>query len=203
MIKVDYFMSHGSPWTFLGHNRLNKIVKKFNVQLNMYPVNYGEIFPISGGLPVSKRPLQRQKIRLQELRRWAEFLNINLNPEPKFFPSKSLLPSLLIIAAKIKKTNKDFELASSIMNALWVKELNVDEENTLKNIMDNLELDSEDLLSFAKSQECESMFKEYTNIAIEKNVFGAPTFIIDDQIYWGQDRLDFIERHLLKLIKSQ
>ena len=203
MIKVDYFMSHGSPWTFLGHNRLNKIVKKFNVQLNMYPVNYGEIFPISGGLPVSKRPLQRQKIRLQELKRWAEFLNIDLIPEPKFFPSKSLLPSLLIIAAKIKKTNKDFELASSIMNALWVKELNVDEENTLKNIMDNLELDSEDLLSFAKSQECESMFKEYTNIAIEKNVFGAPTFIIDDQIYWGQDRLDFIERHLLKLIKSQ
>ena len=203
MIKVDYFMSHGSPWTFLGHNRLNKIVKKFNVQLNMYPVNYGEIFPISGGLPVSKRPLQRQKIRLQELKRWAEFLNIDLIPEPKFFPSKSLLPSLLILAAKIKKTNKDFELASSIMNALWVKELNIDEENTLKNIMDNLELDSEDLLSFAKSQECESIFKEYTNIAIEKNVFGAPTFIIDDQIYWGQDRLDFIERHLLKLIKSQ
>jgi len=203
MIKVDYFMSHGSPWTFLGHNRLNKIVKKFNVQLNMYPVNYGEIFPISGGLPVSKRPLQRQKIRLQELKRWAEFLNIDLIPEPKFFPSKSLLPSLLIIAAKIKKTNKDFELASSIMNALWVKELNIDEENSLKNIMDNLELDSEDLLSFAKSQECESIFKEYTKIAIEKNVFGAPTFIIDDQIYWGQDRLDFIERHLLKLIKSQ
>ena len=203
MIKVDYFMSHGSPWTFLGHNRLNKIVKKFNVQLNMYPVNYGEIFPISGGLPVSKRPLQRQKIRLQELKRWAEFLNIDLIPEPKFFPSKSLLPSLLIIAAKIKKTNKDFELASSIMNALWVKELNIDEENTLKNIMDNLELDSEDLLSFAKSQQCESIFKEYTKIAIKKNVFGAPTFIIDDQIYWGQDRLDFIERHLLKLIKSQ
>ena len=203
MIKVDYFMSHGSPWTFLGHNRLNKIVKKFNVQLNMYPVNYGEIFPISGGLPVSKRPLQRQKIRLQELKRWAEFLNIDLIPEPKFFPSKSLLPSLLIIAAKIKKTNKDFELASSIMNALWVKELNIDEENTLKNIMANLELDSEDLLSFATSQECESIFKEYTKIAIEKNVFGAPTFIIDDQIYWGQDRLDFIERHLLKLIKSQ
>ena len=202
MIKVDYFMSHGSPWTFLGHNRLNKIVKKFNVQLNMYPVNYGEIFPISGGLPVSKRPLQRQKIRLQELKRWAEFLNIDLIPEPKFFPSKSLLPSLLIIAAKIMKTNKDFELASNIMNALWVEELHVDDENTLKNIMNKLELDSEVLLSFAKSQECENIFKEYTKIAIEKNVFGAPTYIIEDQVYWGQDRLDFIERHLLKLTKS-
>ena len=202
MIEIDYFMSHGSPWTFLGHNRVNNIVKEFNVQLNMYPVNYGEIFPISGGLPVSKRPLQRQKIRLQELKRWAEFLNIDLIPEPKYFPSKSLLPSLLIIAAKKMKTNKDFELASNIMNALWVEELHVDDENTLKNIMDKLELDSEVLLSFAKSQECENIFKEYTKIAIEKNVFGAPTYIIEDQVYWGQDRLDFIERHLLKLTKS-
>ena len=202
MIKVDYFMSHGSPWTFLGHNRINNIVKQFNVQLNMYPVNYGEIFPVSGGLPVFKRPLQRQKIRLQELKRWAEFLKINLIPEPKYFPSKSLLPSLLIIAAKKMKTNKDFELASNIMNALWVEELHVDDENTLKNIMNKLELDSEVLLSFAKSQECENIFKEYTKIAIEKNVFGAPTYIIEDQVYWGQDRLDFIERHLLKLTKS-
>ena len=202
MIKVDYFMSHGSPWTFLGHNRINNIVKQFNVQLNMYPVNYGEIFPVSGGLPVFKRPLQRQKIRLQELKRWAEFLKINLIPEPKYFPSKSLFPSLLIIAAKKMKTNKDFELASNIMNALWVEELHVDDENTLKNIMDKLELDSEVLLSFAKSQECENIFKEYTKIAIEKNVFGAPTYIIEDQVYWGQDRLDFIERHLLKLTKS-
>ena len=202
MIEIDYFMSHGSPWTFLGHNRVNNIVKEFNVQLNMYPVNYGEIFPVSGGLPVFKRPLQRQKIRLQELKRWAEFLKINLIPEPKYFPSKSLLPSLLIIAAKKMKTNKDFELASNIMNALWVEELPVDDENTLKNIMDKLELDSEVLLSFAKSQECENIFKEYTKIAIEKNVFGAPTYIIEDQVYWGQDRLDFIERHLLKLTKS-
>mgnify|MGYP006255040017 FL=1 len=46
MISIDYFMSHGSPWTFLGHGRLGELIKKFNVNLNMYPVNYGEIFPI-------------------------------------------------------------------------------------------------------------------------------------------------------------
>ena len=130
MIEINYFMSHGSPWTFLGHNRLGKIIKKFNVKLNMYPVNYGEIFPISGGLPVSKRPPQRQKLRLQELKRWGEFLRVNLIPQPKFFPSKSLLPSLIIIAAKIKKTNKDFDLAQNIMNALWVQDLDIDDENS-------------------------------------------------------------------------
>ena len=166
-------------------------------------MNYGEIFPVSGRLPVFKRPLQRQKIRLQELKRWGDYLNIKIVPEPKFFPSRSLLPSLLIIAAKMRKTNKDFQLAGDIMHALWVEELNVDDENVLKNITDKLALDTEDLLALAKSQECENIFKEYTKIAIDKYVFGAPTYILEDQIYWGQDRLEFIERHILKLNNSQ
>ena len=202
MIQVDYFMSHGSPWTFLGHKRLGEIIKKYKVKLNMLPVNYGEIFPISGGLPVSKRPVQRQKIRLQELKRWSKFLDINLIPQPTSFPSKSMLPSLLIIASQMMKTNKDFEIAHNIMNALWVEDLDIDDENILLSILQKLDLSSEELLSFAKSDECTSVMQKYTKLAIDKNVFGAPTFIIDDQIYWGQDRLDFVERHLSNLIKT-
>ena len=201
MIQVDYFMSHGSPWTFLGHKRLGEIIRKYKVQLNMYPVNYGEIFPISGGLPVSKRPVQRQKIRLQELKRWSTFLNINLIPEPTSFPSKSMLPSLLIIASQIMKTNKDFDLAYNIMSALWIDDLDIDDENVLSSILKKMDLSSEEVLSFAKSEECKSVMQKHNKFAIDKNVFGAPTFIIDDQIYWGQDRLDFVERHLSNLIK--
>ena len=193
-------MSHGSPWTFLGHDRLGKIIKKFNVKLNMYPVNYGEIFPISGGLPVSKRPPQRQKLRLQELKRWGEFLRVNLITQPTFFPSKSMLPSLIIIAAKIKKTNKDFDLAQNIMNALWVQDLDIDDENILSKILQQTDLSSKEILSCAKSDACKKLFEEYTNLAIKENVFGAPTYILDDQVYWGQDRLEFVARHLSNLI---
>ena len=202
MIQVEYFMSHGSPWTFLGHKRLGEIIKKYKVQLNMFPVNYGEIFPISGGLPVSKRPVQRQKIRLQELKRWSKFLDINLIPQPTSFPSKSMLPSLLIIASQIMKTNKDFELAHNIMNALWVEDLDIDDENVLLSILNKMDFSSEEILSLAKSEECSNTMQIFTKIAIEKNVFGAPTFIIDDQIYWGQDRLNFVDRHLESLIKA-
>ena len=202
MIQVEYFMSHGSPWTFLGHKRLGEIIKKYKVKLNMFPVNYGEIFPISGGLPVSKRPIQRQKIRLQELKRWSKFLDINLIPQPTSFPSKSMLPSLLIIASQIMKTNKDFELAHNIMNALWVEDLDIDDENVLLSILNKMDFSSEEILSLAKSEECSNTMQIFTKIAIEKNVFGAPTFIIDDQIYWGQDRLNFVDRHLESLIKA-
>jgi len=202
MIQLDYFMSHGSPWTFLGHKRLGEIIKKYKVKLNMRPVNYGEIFPISGGLPVSKRPIQRQKIRLQELKRWSKFLDINLIPQPTSFPSKSMLPSLLIIASQMMKTNKDFELAHNIMNALWVEDLDIDDENVLLSILNKMDLSSKEILSLANSEECSNTMQRFTKIAIEKNVFGAPTFIIDDQIYWGQDRLNFVERHLESLIEA-
>ena len=200
MITVDYFMSHGSPWSFLGHNQFIQIAKNYNVQVNMYPVNYGEIFPISGGLPVSKRPPQRQNIRLQELQRWSKFLKINLNAEPTYFPSKSMLPSLIIIASQIKKTNKDFEIANKIMNALWVEDLDIDDEYVLKSILEKMGLNLEDILLCANGEECLNNMQEYTKLAIQKGVFGAPTYIIDDQIYWGQDRLDFVEMHLASLI---
>ena len=200
MTTVDYFMSHGSPWSFLGHNQFIQIAKNYNVKVNMYPVNYGEIFPISGGLPVSKRPPQRQNIRLQELQRWSKFLKINLNAEPTYFPSKSMLPSLIIIASQIKKTNKDFEIANKIMNALWVEDLDIDDEYVLKSILEKMGLNSEDILLCANGEECLNNMQEYTKLAIQKGVFGAPTYIIDDQIYWGQDRLDFVEMHLASLI---
>ena len=203
MIKIDYYMSHGSPWTFLGHKRLLGMVKNFDVKLNIYPVNYGDIFPISGGLPVSKRPPQRQKIRLQELQRWSEYLKIKLIPQPKFFPSKSLLPSLVIVASKIKNTKKEFIVANDIMNALWVEELDIDNEKTLFDIITKTGLDADEILSFAKTSDCTRTFKNYTTKAIKNDVFGAPTFIVEDQVYWGQDRLDFVERHLNELSKSE
>ena len=201
MVTIEYFMSPGSPWSFMGHQRFIEIVNKFNVNVNMYPVNYGEIFPLSGGVPVSKRPIQRQKIRLQELKRWGDFLKINLNLEPKYFPSKSLLPSLIIIASKRKNINQAFNLANNIMNALWVENLNIDDEETLVNILKKMDLDANEILNYAKSKECEEEMKSGTKFAIEKNVFGAPTYIVNDQIYWGQDRLDFVERHLSSLLK--
>ena len=203
MIKIDYYMSHGSPWTFLGHNRLGAIVKKYDAKLNILPVNYGDIFPVSGGLPVTKRPPQRQKIRLQELERWSKFLKIKLIPQPKFFPSKSQLPSLVIIASKLKDTKKDFILANFIMNALWVEELDVDDKKILSALISKTGLEPDEIISFAEGAECKEIFDLYTKHAIKNDVFGAPTFIIEDQIYWGQDRLDFVERHLKELTKIQ
>lgn len=189
-------MSHGSPWTFLGHKKVNEISKKNNCELDIMPVNYGEIFPVSGGLPVHKRPLQRQKYRLQELKRWSEFLKIKLNPEPKHFPSRSLLPSKVIISVKILNFENVNDIAYAIMEGLWIKELNIDDPKNLKKILTRFIKTADEVIDFSESKQVEKEMNEYTKEAIELAVFGAPTYILDDQIYWGQDRLDFLERYI-------
>ena len=189
-------MSHGSPWTFLGHKKVNEISKQNNCELDIMPVNYGEIFPVSGGLPVHKRPLQRQKYRLQELKRWSEFLKIKLNPEPKHFPSRSLLPSKVIISVKILNFENVNDIAYAIMEGLWIKELNIDDPKNLKKILTRFIKTADEVIDFSESKQVEKEMNEYTKEAIDLAVFGAPTYILDDQIYWGQDRLDFLERYI-------
>ena len=189
-------MSHGSPWTFLGHKKVNEISKQNNCELDIMPVNYGEIFPVSGGLPVHKRPLQRQKYRLQELKRWSEFLKIKLNPEPKHFPSRSLLPSKVIISVKILNFENVNDIAYAIMEGLWIKEMNIDDPKNLKKILTRFIKTADEVIDFSESNQVEKEMNEYTKEAIDLAVFGAPTYILDDQIYWGQDRLDFLERYI-------
>ncbi len=196
MKKIEYFMSHGSPWTFLGHKRINKIALENNYELIIMPVNYGEVFPATGGLPVNKRSIQRQKYRLQELARWSEFLKVKLNTEPKFFPSRSLLPSLAIISAKLLKYENVMDIAYRIMEALWVKELDIDDEKTLKSVISKLTPSAEELIDFSKQDVVNDEIKKNTEKALKSSVFGAPTYIIDDEVFWGQDRLDFVERYI-------
>ena len=194
--KIEYYMSHGSPWTFLGHKRINKIALENNYELIIMPVNYGEVFPATGGLPVNKRSVQRQKYRLQELARWSEFLKVKLNTEPKFFPSRSLLPSLAIISAKLLKYENVMDIAYRIMEALWVKELDIDDEKTLKSVISKLTPSAEELIDFSKQDVVSNEIKKNTEKALKSSVFGAPTYIIDDEVFWGQDRLDFVERYI-------
>ena len=196
MKKIEYYMSHGSPWTFLGHKRINKIASENNYELIIIPVNYGEVFPVTGGLPVSKRPIQRQKYRLQELIRWSEFLKIKLNPEPKFFPSRTLLPSLVIISAKLLKYDNVMDIAYKIMEGLWLKELDIDNEATLKSIISKLIPTADELLDYSKQDTVTKELTKNTQKALKSLVFGAPSYIIDDEVFWGQDRLDFVERYI-------
>src|SRR5262245_58828064 len=100
MLKlVDYYFTPSSPYTYLGHQRFMDLIFSHEAAVHLKPIDLGKVFPISGGLPLAKRPPQRLAYRLQELRRWRDYLGLKLNLEPKFFPVDSTLASLVIVAA--------------------------------------------------------------------------------------------------------
>lgn len=190
---VDYYFTPVSPWTYLGHERFGAIAKRHGAAIRCKPVDFGKIFPASGGLPLAKRAPQRQAYRLVELERWRKFLDIALTLHPKFFPAPADLASRLILAAPAAA---QFRLAGALQRAVWAEERNIADPATLRAIADACGLDGAETLAAAEAPEAASRFEALTQEALERQVFGAPTYVFRDEPFWGQDRLDFLDRAL-------
>ena len=194
---IDYYFSPMSPWTYLGHARFAQMLARSGAQVNVKPVDYGRIFPVSGGLPVKQRAPQRQAYRLIELRRWREHLGVPLNLEPKYFPYAADGASFMIIAADRRHgAQVAMRLAYGIMQACWVHERNCADADTLDQIAAGVGVDGAALR--AAESEAKAAFGAYTQEAIDRQVFGAPSYVLDGELFWGQDRLDFLERALAR-----
>jgi 2-hydroxychromene-2-carboxylate isomerase len=192
---VDYYFTPSSPWTYLGHERFGAVAQRRGVAIQCKPVDYGKVFAASGGLPLAKRPPQRQAYRLFELERWRRFLDIPLNLRPAFFPVPAELASRLILAAE---PAAQFQLAGALLRAVWTEERDIADGDTLRRVAAENGLDSPALLERARSQETAERYDALTEEAILRQVFGAPTYIYRDEPFWGQDRLDFLERALAR-----
>ena len=196
MKTVDYYFSPMSPWTYLGHSRFADIAKRHGAIINVKPVDYGKIFPVSGGVPVAKRAPQRQAYRFAELKRWQKFLDVPLTLEPKFFPYDSSLAARLIIAAEGKGSGSAMRLAGALLKACWAQDRNMADEAELAKVCQEQGFEPRELFAASKSDEGQKRFDALTEEAISLQVFGAPTYAYKGELYWGQDRLDFLERAL-------
>jgi 2-hydroxychromene-2-carboxylate isomerase len=192
---VDYYFTPASPWTYLGHQRFEAMAERHGAEIRYKPVDYGKIFAVSGGLPLGKRAPQRQAYRLVELDRWRKVAGIPLTVKPRFHPVASDLSSQLIVAAE-HKTGKPGPLAFALLRACWVEERDIADGATLTAIADAQGFDGAALLAMARSPEVTARYEQLTQEAIERQVFGAPFYIYEDEPFWGQDRLDHLERAL-------
>ena len=196
-ISIDYYFTAQSPWTYLGHERFAAIAKAHGAQVNVLPVDMGKVFPVSGGLPLAKRAPQRQAYRMMELKRWRDHLGIKLTLEPKFFPADEVPAARCVIALREQGRMADaITLAHAVLNALWTEEKNTGDPATLKAIIAGCGLDADAVMKAGEAPETAARRDEYTRDAIDNGVFGAPFFIIDGERFWGQDRIDFVERKL-------
>jgi carboxymethylenebutenolidase len=198
-LQIDYFVSLNSPWTHLGAARLEAMVARHDATLSIYPVEFGTIFSASGGLPLPKRSPQRQAYRMQELGRWRDHSGIPIHLQPRFFPADEGLAARCVIA--VRETIGDgpaVTLAHSVLKALWEEERNTGDPEVLAMLIGKAGLDATSLLALAAEGRWAEQRALDTRNALARGVFGAPSYVIGEEIFWGQDRLEFLDRRLTK-----
>ena len=199
-VTIDYYLSLNSPWTYMGSALFAEIAKRNGADVNVKPAKFGPIFEKTGGLPLPKRSPERQAYRLVELKRWREVRNIPQTLQPKYFPSDDSQATRLVIAAKL--AGKDaHKLSLELARALWEQEESFANAATIAAAAARAGLDAAALRAAGPSDtELDQTYDRYTQEALAAGVFGAPSFVLPSgEIFWGQDRLELLERSLKML----
>jgi 2-hydroxychromene-2-carboxylate isomerase len=198
-VSVDYYMTPVSPFTYMGHERFRQICRQHGAQINLRVMDLGKVFPASGGLALKDRPPQRRAYRMMELKRWRDFLAVPLNLEPKFFPVPAEAAATLILAVLARHgVEPALDIAGDCLRAIWTEDRDISARTTLQEIVAARGLDAEALLAQATSAEVAARYVMHSQEAIARGVFGSPTYVLRDELFWGQDRLDFLERALAR-----
>ncbi|MBL4614336.1 MAG: 2-hydroxychromene-2-carboxylate isomerase [Magnetovibrio sp.] len=192
-ITLHYYFSIVSPWAYLGDQRFQEIAKRSQAQVIYHPLSSPDLFPATGGQLLKDRAQHRKDYRLVELARWSDHLDVALNLQPKHFPVPEAPASKLILAVQESGEGAG-PLLSAILKAVWADELDVSTPETLTKLTTAAGLNGETLWAASKAPSFDQAFKDTTQAAIASGVFGYPTYVYKDELFWGQDRLDFLAR---------
>ena len=193
---IDFYMVVISPWCYLGLNRLISISKTYDIEINIKPIDIFSIFKEYGTKGVKDRPLPVQKNRINEIKRWGNYLDIKINEKPKFHPVNPNISSQVIIASLLfdNDLEKTFTLTKNLCEAVWVQDLDVSDENVINKICEQLDLKESTKNLYNKDEKVIEVLKNNTSDAKKNNVFGVPTFLYKNELFFGQDRMFMLEQ---------
>ncbi|MCE8021303.1 2-hydroxychromene-2-carboxylate isomerase [Halomonas sp. MCCC 1A11036] len=192
---ITYYLSLVSPWTYLGHARLGEIAARHGATIDYVPITVSGIFPRTGGLPLPKRAPERQAYRLVELQRWKQVLSVPLTVQPKYFPTDDRPAARLALTAKAR--GHDIAgLSLAVLRACWAEERDIADLATLREIADACGLDGQALLDESETQAGQQRLDDACEQAIAAGCFGVPWYEVAGEPFWGQDRLNLVEKKL-------
>lgn len=192
--SIDYFFSIASPWTFIGHEPFLEVARRHGARVNFRPVLLGELFAETGGLPLARRHPVRQRYRMVELKRWREARGIDFHVSPAHWPFDASHGDRLIIAAQIAG-HEVGGLIRRLTSGVWQREENLADPAVLAAVLAELGLPPT-LLDEAAGDRAAIIYKANEADAVEADVFGAPAYVLDGEVFWGQDRIELIDRAL-------
>jgi 2-hydroxychromene-2-carboxylate isomerase len=192
---IDYFYTHASPWAYLGHSAFLAIADRQGYAVRFRPVSLTTVFAETGGLPLAKRHPVRQAYRLIELQRWRAFRNLPLTLQPAHFPVNPDLADRIALAIAVDG-GPVAAYTQAVFEALWVEEQDIADEAVHRSILGKLGLDAKSVLAQAAEKAVVERYMENQAEAIAGGVFGSPSYVLNGEVFWGQDRLELLEAAL-------
>ncbi|MCP5085918.1 MAG: 2-hydroxychromene-2-carboxylate isomerase [Rhodobacteraceae bacterium] len=194
MTNIDYFLFTMSPFTYLAGNRLEAIAQKHGCSVTYKPFALIKVFEQTGGTPPAQRHESRKAYRMQELARVATKTGMPINLRPAHWPTNPAPSCYALIAAQAAGGGDLDGLTRAILRACWAEEKDIAEDAVIRACLEENGFDPELAMSGLLSGAQE--FEANTEEAVQRNVFGAPSYLVDDQVFWGQDRLEYLDDYL-------
>jgi 2-hydroxychromene-2-carboxylate isomerase len=189
--QVDYYFSLQSPWAYIGHKSFKEIARSYDLKVNHKPVLLVDLFSQTGGLPLMKRHPVRQRYRMIELQRWRDKRGLNFHLEPAHWPFNVRLADGVVIAA-IEAGHDPDPFLGRAFAAVWEDQLDLADPATLVKLLDESGLPGKQLTERAASDEISVIYEQNRQDALAADVFGSPAYVLDGEVFWGQDRIELL-----------
>lgn len=199
-MTIDFYWDVGSTNSYFALKLIKPIAQRYNATIAWHPFNLGHVFQ-SNNYVLMDEPRAKMRNRLADLMRWAKRYDLPFRV-PDNFPIKT--SRALKGAIAMRQWGKEEAFMDAIFAAYWEQNIGtIGEYGTLREIAERLGTDPDQFESACESPRVRQALIDSTNNGIERGVFGAPTMVIEDEIYWGKDRMDFIEEHLARITADQ
>ena len=200
-MTIDYYYSVRSVYAYFGAPRITELSRRFGRKLRHCPVDLSQVVPAFGSVPFSERGAKLRAYQFgRELERWSEWLEMPVLIEPVHHYGDRELPSSCVLAAQQLGQDVD-RLSNAILAALWRDDRDIGNPNVLATIAIDCEMAPDPILELALSPGIRHQFADCTDQAIKNAVPGSPTYVVDGEVFYGQDRLMFVERQLHKAFR--
>jgi 2-hydroxychromene-2-carboxylate isomerase len=191
---ITYYFTLLSPWAYLGFDAFHSLADQHKAVIEYRPVRLGEVFAATGGLPLAQRPPARQAYRFIELQRWRDARGVPLNLKPAYWPTDATWADKVGIEL-IRRGLSPHAYLRAAHRAIWVEEADVAKAETLTRLLAPYP-DASSILTEATSEAVEAIYAANSTAALAAGVFGAPAYVLDGELFWGQDRLDMLDAAL-------
>jgi 2-hydroxychromene-2-carboxylate isomerase len=189
--QVDYYFSFQSPWAYIGHKPFTEVAKTHGLKVNHKPVVLVDLFSETGGLPLPKRHPVRQRYRMVELQRWRDRRGLKFHLKPANWPFNARLADGVVIAA-VEAGHNPNEFMQRGYAGVWEDQLNLADPATLVKMADDSGLPGKGLVERSGSDEIGAAYEQNRQDALAADVFGSPGYVLDGEVFWGQDRIELL-----------